>query len=298
MRERYLPKRIRRATGHHKQGRGRGQHGFVRNYTSSLNTFPLQGKIPFVKEHTLFILNPKLIAGNIPASPNRLVPDKPIVVDHSSPPSDDSFSTTSATSTNPTVLPDSFLKTMSPIIVIRHPARMIPSFYRAIRESNLGIDVNDGDFPVQASFRWSRLTFDWYAQNVCNSATLPGPFKKSERGDKQSWPVVIDGDDLINDENVAQDLCKQLNIDPKHLQLQWDVATEEQKAKQGTLVTRFLSTIQKSTGIIKSGKSDDIDLEVEKEKLLQEFGEEVGKMLVGFVERAMGDYTFLREYRL
>lgn len=266
---------------------------------ASLTLVLWQGKIPFVKEHSQFILNPRIVAENRPNPAIHQVPAKPIVVDHSTSQSNGTVdpSTSSATSTNPTVLPDSFLETMSPIIVIRHPARMIPSFYRAIQESNLDIDINDGDFPIQATFRWSRLIFDWYAQDVCGTASLPGPYKKSERT-SPSWPIVVDGDDLINDNNVAQDLCKQLEIDPQHLQLSWDATPEEQKKNQGPVITRFLSTIQKSTGIIKSGKTDDLDLEKEREKLVEQFGEELGNMLMGFIKRAMPDYMFLREYRI
>lgn len=171
---------------------------------------------------------------------------------------------------------------------------MVPSLYRAIKKANLSVDVNDGDFPVQVSFRWSRFVFDWYAQNVCGSPSLPGPYKKSERT-SPSWPVVIDGDDLINDENVAKDFCKQLQIDPQYLQTSWDMMPEEQRAKQGLLVETFLSTIQNSTGII---KSEEVDMDKEKEKLLGEFGDDVGGMLIGFVEKAMPDYLYLREYRL
>jgi hypothetical protein len=203
------------------------------------------------------------------------------------------MSTSSATSTNPTVLPDSFLRTLSPVIVIRHPARMIPSYYRAMKNS-IGIDLYDGDFPTIASFLWSRLVFDWYAQHVCGSPSLPGPKKKSERTGP-SWPIVIDGDDLINDENVAKDFCKQMQIDPQYLQTSWDMIPEEQRANQGIMLTAFLSTIQKSTGIV---KSQEVDMDKEKEKLLAEFGEEVGGTLAEFVEMAMPDYLLLREYRL
>ena len=265
--------------------------------SSSLILMLWQGKIPFVKEHSYFIFNPKIVAANLSTTSKRSVAPKPTVVDHSIPQPNGTTadpSTSSATSTNPTVLPDSFLKTMSPIMVIRHPARMIPSYYRAIKDANLGIDVNDGDFPVQVTFRWSRLIFDWYAQNVCGSPSLPGPYKKSERT-SPSWPIVIDGDDLINDENVAKDLCKQIGVDPQYLQTTWDKMSDEQREKQGALVSRFLSTIQSSTGII---KSETLDLDKEKVKLLQEFGNETGEMLIGFIERAMPDYLFLREYRI
>ena len=250
-----------------------------------------------MKEHAQFIFDPEITIKNLATSVKRRVIPKPIVVDRSRTDHTDP-ATSSRTSTNPTVLPDSFLKTMSPVIMIRHPARMIPSFYRAIMDSNIGINVNDGDFPVQATFRWSRLVFDWYAQHVCPTSTLPGPYKKSERAGRASWPVVIDGDDLINDENVAPELCKQLGIDPNGLQMQWEEVTDEQKLKQGKMVTRFLNTIQNSTGIIKSGKTDDLDLEKEKAKLLGQFGEEIGGVLIGFIERAMPDYMHLREYRL
>ena len=66
-----------------------------------------------------------------------------------------------ALTANPTVLPESFMNSVHPVILIRHPALMIPSYYRILKEVH-GAHVDDEDFPVNAIFRWSRLIFDYY----------------------------------------------------------------------------------------------------------------------------------------
>ncbi|KAF9264319.1 hypothetical protein L218DRAFT_958399, partial [Marasmius fiardii PR-910] len=91
---------------------------------------------------------------------------------------------------NSTLFPDRFLFSFTPIITIRHPARVIPSFLRAF--SHYGDDYSHPDFMVAGeSFRLERLIFDSFKS-----------FEKAravEEGREPRTPIVVDGDKLVAD---------------------------------------------------------------------------------------------------
>jgi hypothetical protein len=189
------------------------------------------GKIPFIKEHLNFITDPQVIAANIICVPNGTpyVPNaRPTIEDSTS-----ALEKSISLPANPTVLPNDFLKTLSPVILIRHPAKIIPSFYRVSKATN-GVMVFDEDFPAYASLRWLRLIFDWYEEYYSIS-------KIEQR------PIVIDMEDMINDpHNIAEKLCVIIGLDPKYVQYSWAEKTDE----CSLLTAVFLSMLRKSTGII------------------------------------------------
>jgi hypothetical protein len=89
------------------------------------------GKIPFIKEHLYFITDPQTVAAHVICLPNgtpRILSAKPVIKDSTS-----SLSKPLTLPENPTLLSNNFLTTLSPVILIRHPAKIIPSFYRASR---------------------------------------------------------------------------------------------------------------------------------------------------------------------
>ena len=150
-------------------------------------------------------MDPDVDARNIPADVPRTVKPCPAVVDRSasnssSNGSGNALASLPAARTNPTVLPDSFLESMTPLILFRHPALMIPSFYRAAQKGKLEISIADEDWPVNASLRWLRLVYDWYAHHAPGTNTT-------------SVIIVIDSDDLINSPGFTPRLCARLGID-------------------------------------------------------------------------------------
>ncbi|KAG7085983.1 hypothetical protein E1B28_003507 [Marasmius oreades] len=89
---------------------------------------------------------------------------------------------------NPTLIPDRFFFSFTPIIMIRHPARVIPSYLRAFQ--SLGYDISHPDFPVQAEcFRLERLVFDSFKSFEEARAVAEGR--------KPNTPIVIHGDKLV-----------------------------------------------------------------------------------------------------
>lgn len=235
-------------------------------------------------------MDPDVVARNIPADVPRTVKPCPAVVDRSasnssSNGSGNALASLPAARTNPTVLPDSFLESMTPLILFRHPALMIPSFYRAAQKGKLEISIFDEDWPVNASLRWLRLVYDWYARHATGTNTT-------------SVIIVIDSDDLINSPGFTPRLCARLGIDEQKLQTSWEPATEAYRADRGPMVSSFHATLWDSTGIIRSTRRDcEIDISVEREKLRDEFGAEAGMSMARYIDLAMEDYLYLRERR-
>ncbi|KAL8883085.1 MAG: hypothetical protein Q9198_000008 [Flavoplaca austrocitrina] len=234
-------------------------------------------------------MDPKIVKRNIPSDVPRTVKSCPVVVDRnvsSSIASDlhDSPTFSPAARTNPTVLPDSFLKSMTPLILFRHPALMIPSFYRAAQKGKMEISIYDEDWPLNASLRWLRLVYDWYVSN---------------RTEERATPViVIDSDDLINSPGFSSHLLASLGFDEQHLLTSWEQKSEAYRADKGYMVNSFKSTLWDSKGIIRSERRDyEIDVTAEQEKLRAEFGNEVGNSMARYIDLAMGDYHYLRERR-
>jgi hypothetical protein len=185
------------------------------------------------KEHVYFITDPQTIAANVICLPNgtprSIINAKPTIEGSAIAPAK-----SLSLPANPTVLPNDFLTTFLPVILIRHPAKIIPSYYRASRDA-FGATVFDEDFPVDVSLRWSRLIFDWYEEYYCISEI-------------EQRPIVIDAEDMINDSHyVAEKFCAMTGLDPKHVQYSWAEVTEV----SNPIRERFTSTLRNSTGIIR-----------------------------------------------
>ena len=153
---------------------------------------------------------------------------------------------------NPTLLPDRFFTTLAPVIVIRHPALVIPSFLRAA--SSFGASAFDPDFPMNASYKWQRLVFECYTalynqQSGNQSESNVSHSDNNTWKATQKWPIVMDGDKLVSDtQNQIEKLLCLLDLDPKLVEYTWDA-----KGKELSEVDKaFVGVINTSTGIIKS----------------------------------------------
>jgi hypothetical protein len=207
------------------------QNGFNRLQTFIADA-EAAGKIPFIKEHIFFINDPEVVAANIICLPNgtpRILKPKPAIEYGPSAPAK-----SISLPENPTVLPNDFLATFLPVILIRHPAKMIPSYYRAAKDT-YGATVFDEEFPVNTCFRWSRLIFDWY-QTYYRSSNI------AQR------PIVIDAEDVINDShNIAEKFCTMVGLDHKYVQYSWAAAADQCDPIHAV----FQGTLRNSTGIVR-----------------------------------------------
>lgn len=147
---------------------------------------------------------------------------------------------------NPTILPDRFLKTFSPVLIIRHPAKQIASWYKASRV--FATELDDPDFELAGTFKFSRLVFDYY-KSLYHPKQNGAPNGNAQNGKtvKLHWPIVIDGDDVINDtEGMAKRFCSVTGLDPAGVIYKWEKIEPINKE-----VEAFQGTLSKSSGVTK-----------------------------------------------
>lgn len=100
---------------------------------------------------------------------------------------------TPSKSTSPLCLPDDFLTSILPVILIRNPALMVPSFYRA--QNDCKIDLDSAHFRCFMELQWTWQLYDWYCiQGIT--------------------PIVVDGDDVMKQPAVVRKLCEMCGMDP------------------------------------------------------------------------------------
>lgn len=141
---------------------------------------------------------------------------------------------------NPTILPDRMMSSFAPVLIIRHPVKVLESWYRASRLYSFPVD--DGDFEMCATYKFTRKLYDYYAEMY-----RPGGARGSPRAcDKPRWPAVIDGDDLINDtEGIANSFCELAGLDPKGIIYKW----EAEEITKGPTEAVFIGTLRASKGV-------------------------------------------------
>lgn len=113
------------------------------------NKADADGKIAFVKEHVAFMLDPTATSRSL--CPDREAKESPWTVQL---PGSDEVGARSPD--NFTVLPDEFLKTFLPILLIRHPALVFASVCRKRRELR-GL----GDIGLAAQLPEASMTLKW-----------------------------------------------------------------------------------------------------------------------------------------
>ena len=174
---------------------------------------------------------------------------------------------------NPTVLPDAFLKSMTPICLIRHPARTLPSLYRAAH-----LNVHGPEFSVQASLRWCRLLVDWYAVATGTE------------------PLVLDSDDLIHKPATINLFCGAVSLDKSVVQTSWDVISQAEIREQDATNSAMTTTVQTTHRMGRSRKgNEEIDIDQEERSWVEEFGVDAAEAIKGFVVGAMDDYSYLKQ---
>lgn len=181
-----------------------------------------EGKILFVREQSPLIMRPDIVLSAI----------------HSHEPG---FSRL----TNPTCLPDAFLALVTPIIFIRHPAKVIPAWLREANSVGPFYNVDDDDLTFWTSARWSRMIFD-YLRPV---APAKRPASRRRRADSvlsthqdlpliASWPIVIDDADVVNNTHaILLMLCRLLDLDTADMEETWGFGQKFQRACESVAKT-------------------------------------------------------------
>ncbi|KAK7053220.1 hypothetical protein VNI00_003839 [Paramarasmius palmivorus] len=185
---------------------------------------------------------------------------------------------------NPTCLPDAFLFSSTPIITIRHPARVLASWVQATYDK-FG---SEAKYPFlmekAAKFKWERMIFDSFVgQTSC---------------------IVVDGDRLARDpQEQMRALCKALGIDGRDgmIQYTWDAtdAGNSNDFSSQEFKTAFLGTLSRSRGIIADKNlAEPIVIANERQGWAREWGEEIACRMEEIVSDAMEDYVYLHQFAL
>jgi hypothetical protein len=133
---------------------------------------------------------------------------------------------------NPTCIEDDIFETLTPIILIRHPALSVDSIYRGAL-AHTKQTPSDEDFQMITSNKHQRLLFDWY----------------KARG---QLPIVIDAEDILwRTREMTESLCQQLGgvLDPKTFSESWEPTSKEVVERMNPLVYMLTKDIQESRGI-------------------------------------------------
>ncbi|PLB50168.1 hypothetical protein P170DRAFT_435357 [Aspergillus steynii IBT 23096] len=199
---------------------------------------------------------------------------------------------------NYTILPDEYLRTFHMAFIVRHPALMFPSFYRAMcKMVKLGVITQEdigGVMVANMTLRFSRLLYDWCL----------------EQDDPDARPVILDAYEVIHKPEAVVRFCEMTGLDANAIKFEWenkpgskdvgaqnvqmDGNTEQRTLWSPEAASVMVSTLTGSSGVVKSKAPDVVDIAVEAAKWKEEFGQETADMLEKRVRNAMPDYEYLK----
>lgn len=181
---------------------------------------------------------------------------------------------------NPTVIPDHILGSVTPVFIIRNPAFAVPSNYTALERAS-HFRPGDEGWKLATGMQLQRRLFDFF----------------NDRDGRP--PLVVDGDDVIwRTESVRDGLCHALELDPQGLSETWEPVPEHQRPKE-PLLRHFLHAIDGSTGIEHPSQTPpDPDLVKAHNKWIENYGREVADQLKLTVEANMPHYEYMREFKV
>ncbi|OQD87878.1 hypothetical protein PENSOL_c076G11918 [Penicillium solitum] len=254
-------------------------------------------KIMFAKEHAFWFVNPGFFTSAVDGAPTP-GPEQLKEFHVSMPERYGSSQTFSAN--NKTFMSDEYLRTWQLAFVIRHPALVYPSLYRAMQKlSKVGIIDDDGIKGVSTTnmtMEWTRKLFDWCL----------------EQPDEVVTPLVIDANDVIHNPAAVVKFCEKAGLDTASMQFEWNDSkkisenwtTGAHAANPGELdsgkiaASIMLSTLEESTGVVKNKAPTSIDIDAEVAKWRVEFGDEISELLEKCTRDSMPDYEYLKANRV
>ena len=244
-----------------------------------------QGKTPFIKEHAFTIMKPETISQNL-THPRPYI-NNPRITAQTAKGQEVAAAETDDDENdgNPTVLPTQFLRSITPIFLIRHPALIFESILR-VSGPTMGAHVDDEEFPVEASLRWLRVLYDWFAKSTVNGVR----------------PIVLNADEIMAHPKIVQQLCEQLQLDPTGVRFEWNPVPPSIIEGQSSYQQHFFSTIQSSCGVRldkhSAAQGQELDLDAMTTTWQEVYGLETTATLRSFVDAAMPDYEYLCHYEL
>ncbi|EFQ98482.1 hypothetical protein MGYG_01510 [Nannizzia gypsea CBS 118893] len=231
-----------------------------------------QDKHIFVKNHSFFAVEPSALLDKVKGGkelPSLTIVPRPLASEQEG----DVSTTPTRPKTNPTFLPDEYLALWQPVFIIRHPALVVESWYRA--ETRVSpVNVRDRVWSY-LSFRYSRSLYDWYASN----ATASNGTETAVDGKGASFlrPIVVEADDILSGECLTK-FCDACGMSAEHIKYEWEqIPPEGQDVSVRHL--SYLGGLWQSTGLDQSKSSKGLDMDVRYGKWKEEFGDSVAEGL-------------------
>ncbi|KAL0066056.1 hypothetical protein AAF712_006884 [Marasmius tenuissimus] len=228
-----------------------------------------KGNIPLIMDHAMMLTPPTV--------PRTSMPEKPKIVDSKL---DGANADRELPVPNPTFFPDRFALTLTPIFTIRHPALVLPSYLKALSaEASFVEKVFAEETATSTSFKNQIQVFDFY-KALNNGAA----------------PIVIDGERLVkNTQEVMGKVCERLGLDETNIKYEW----ESKNVKMPKTLDAFTGKVLRSTGVIQDAMYDKpIDIDEQKKKWEEEWGQEVANRMEELVRLSMKEYEYLLQYSL
>ncbi|KAG7085978.1 hypothetical protein E1B28_003502 [Marasmius oreades] len=251
----------------------------------------LNGKWFLASEHPFLLMSSAEFQSHISVPGGEILP-MPVIEDRMLDVTADSESPSSELKIpghvrNPTLLPDRIFFSVTPIITIRHPARVIPSHLRALNKMfGISLTSDPSSLVLGTTFRIERLVFDAFKSFDESRAAAEGRAPRV--------PIVVDGERLVrHPQSQMEKVCEALGIDAALLKYSWE-AKLNINGLEG-----FIDTFDRSTGVISDPRYEKpLDLQEEVRSWEKEWDEQTAKVMEEMVTGVMEDYEYLLQYSI
>ena len=210
--------------------------------------------------------------------------------------------------TNPTIIPDELLKLFTPIIFIQHPVITLPAWMRMAKDEYGSYTVDDEDFSLWTSLRWSRMLFDYLRstqhlrsrRDSVHSSVHSNRSGKWEPGFVATRPYVIDAMDVVcNNNAMLAAVCRLLGIDYQEISKGWaQYFTKAAASLKKALPVAFANATAVFSERILGTAAITINLDAETAKWEKEFGKDVAEVLRKKVDEEMPHYVYLQNFKV
>jgi hypothetical protein len=261
-----------------------------------------QGKIFFAKEHSPRLVDPAALTQYLLNHDYQTSPRPGIQIPNASsrlgiqvPNSYGAVGKFSAK--NITIFPDAYLEKWTLTFLIRQPALVFPSYYRALlnleQEGFIESNAAQPMLELHSTLIWTRRLYDWYC--VHDVQSYP------RRHDDISFPILLDAQDIIHHPEVVLKYCELIGMNPEKARFAWQPesfprSTTGVGPKCAEAV--MMATLDRSTSVLKEKTPLTVDIALERKKWEEEFGEGLAKQMEKWVDHAMPDYNYLWSKRL
>jgi hypothetical protein len=186
------------------------------------------------------------------------------------------------------MLSDELLLSFVPLFLIRHPALVVDSYYRA--KACVQTELSKSHMVYSTGVRIARAFFEWYEAAASESNMSAGEGEDADhQWARKGYPILVDADDIVEGDTV-QRLATAIGMDPEKIPQQWETRSTDGLDTNSKL---FVQAMWGSTRIDKSKSSKGLDLEAKFESWNELYGPEVGKMMADLTNEHMEDYLWL-----